>query len=71
MNQAGMSNKDVLISATINGAELVDMSDSLGTLSVGKQADIIATQGNPLEDISALLDVGFVMKGGKVVKSRL
>lgn len=51
MNQAGMSNKDVLISATINGAELVDMSDSLGTLSVGKQADIIATQGNPLEDI--------------------
>ncbi|QYJ93009.1 metal-dependent hydrolase family protein [Shewanella spartinae] len=71
MNQAGMSNKDVLISATINGAELVNMSDSLGTLSVGKQADIIATQGNPLEDISALLDVGFVMKGGKVVKSRL
>ncbi|QYJ81657.1 metal-dependent hydrolase family protein [Shewanella aegiceratis] len=71
MNQAGMSNKDVLISATINGAELVDMSDSLGTLSVGKQADIIATQGNPLEDISALLDVGFVMKGGKVVKSCL
>ncbi|MCG9714574.1 amidohydrolase family protein [Shewanella insulae] len=71
MNQAGMSNKDVLISATINGAELLDMSDTLGTLSVGKLADIIATQGNPLEDISALLDVGFVMKGGKVVKSRL
>ncbi len=71
MSQAGMSNQDVLISATINGAALINMSDSLGTLAVGKQADIIATQGNPLEDISALLDVGFVMKGGKVVKSGL
>ncbi len=71
MSQAGMSNQDVLISATINGAALINMSDSLGTLAVGKQADIIATQGNPLENISALLDVGFVMKGGKVVKSGL
>lgn len=71
MSQAGMSNQDVLISATINGAALINMSDSLGTLAVGKQADIIATLGNPLEDISVLLDVGFVMKGGKVVKSGL
>ncbi|MCG9697718.1 amidohydrolase family protein [Shewanella sp. Isolate11] len=68
MHQAGMSNKDILISATINGAELIDMSDSLGSLEVGKYADIIATDISPLEDISALLDVGFVMKNGQVYK---
>ncbi|GIU41385.1 Xaa-Pro dipeptidase [Shewanella sairae] len=71
MHQAGMSNSDILVSATVNGADLIDMSDSLGTLEVGKQADIIATSISPLNDISALLDVGFVMKGGKVYKQAL
>lgn len=71
MHQAGMSNSDILVSATVNGADLIDMSDSLGTLEAGKQADIIATSISPLNDISALLDVGFVMKGGKVYKQAL
>lgn len=66
MAEAGMSNMDIIKSATVNGADLLSMSDKIGTLEVGKQADIIATDGSPLDDIKQLLDVDFVMKGGKV-----
>ena len=68
MHENGMSEMDVLISATINAADLIDMSDSIGTIEVGKYADIIAVDRSPLEDIAELLDVDFVMKGGKIYK---
>lgn len=68
MKQAGMSNMDILVAATVNAADLIDMSDSLGTLEAGKHADLIALDASPLEDIEQLLDVDFVMKGGKVFK---
>jgi imidazolonepropionase-like amidohydrolase len=68
MSKAGMSNEDILISATINSAKLIDMSDKLGTLQVGKYADIIATHKSPLKQIEALLDVSFVMKNGVIYK---
>jgi imidazolonepropionase-like amidohydrolase len=44
------------------------MEGEIGTIEPGKRADLIATQGSPLEDISALLDVRFVMKDGEVYK---
>ncbi|MBU3004589.1 metal-dependent hydrolase family protein [Paraglaciecola arctica] len=66
MVKAGMSNMDVIKSATVNSADLLGMTEQIGTLAVGKQADIIATDGSPLEDIQQLLDVDFVMKGGKI-----
>ena len=69
MHKAGMPNADILVSATVNAADLIGMSDQLGTLEVGKQADIIATDGSPLTDIEELLDVDFVMKAGKVHKN--
>ena len=69
MVEAGMSEMDVIVSATINAADLVDMSDSIGTIEAGKLADIIAVSGSPLEDIEELLDVDFVMKDGKVYKN--
>jgi imidazolonepropionase-like amidohydrolase len=68
MVEAGMSEMDVLVSATVSAADLIDHSDSLGTLEPGKYADIIAVSASPLEDISELQDVDFVMKGGKVYK---
>ncbi len=70
MHQAGMSNADILKSATLNGADLISMSDKLGTLEAGKYADIIATDISPLKEIEALLDVDFVMKGGQVYKNK-
>jgi len=68
MVEAGMSEMDVIISATINAADLIDMSESTGTIEDGKFADIIAVDRSPLENIEELLDVDFVMKGGKVYK---
>lgn len=68
MVEAGMSEMDVLVAATVNAADLIDMSDALGTLETGKYADIIAVAASPLDDIAELLEVDFVMKGGKVFK---
>ncbi len=68
MVEAGMSAMQVIVSATVNAADLIDMSDSLGTIETGKIADIIAVDASPLDDIGELLDVDFVMKGGKVYK---
>ena len=68
MHKAGMKTSDILKSATVNSADLIGMSDTLGTIEVGKYADIIATDNSPLKDIKELLDVDFVMKGGKVFK---
>ena len=69
MVAAGMPEMEVIKSATVNAADLLDMSDSIGAIEVGKYTDIIAVDGSPLEDISELLDVGFVMKGGKIYKN--
>lgn len=68
MVEGGMSEMDVLVAATINAADLIDMSDTIGTIEKGKMADIIAVDSSPLENIEELLDVDFVMKGGKVYK---
>ncbi len=68
MHRAGMSTRDILVAATVNAADLIGMSDSLGSLEPGKHADLIATNGSPLEDIEELLEVDFVMRGGKVFK---
>ena len=46
------------------------MSDRIGTIETGKLADIVAVPGNPLDDITAMERVGFVMKDGNVYKRR-
>ena len=46
------------------------MADRIGTLAVGKAADLVATDGNPLDDITAVRRVAFVMKDGRVYKNR-
>ena len=68
MHQAGMKNSRILKTATVNAADLLGMSNKLGTIEPGKYADIIATDGSPLNNIEELLDVDFVMKGGKIYK---
>jgi imidazolonepropionase-like amidohydrolase len=65
----GMSPLQAIQSATINDADLLGWSDKVGTIEPGKWADIIAVDGNPLDDITTLQRVKFVMKGGEVVKS--
>ena len=70
MFAAGMTPQDILVSATIHGADLIGKSKILGTLEVGKVADIVAMHASPLNDINELLDIDFVMKAGKVVKQK-
>jgi len=70
MHEAGMPAMDVIKSATVTAAELISMSDSLGTIEAGKHADIIATHGSALDNIKELLDVDFVMKGGAIYKNK-
>ena len=67
MNEAGMPERDILISATINAADLMSLTDITGTIEAGKDADIVATAGNPLENISALMRPTFVMARGNQV----
>jgi imidazolonepropionase-like amidohydrolase len=57
--------------ATTVNAEIIRMSDKLGTIEKGKFADIIAVSGDPLQDISEMQHVKFVMKGGAVIKNDL
>jgi imidazolonepropionase-like amidohydrolase len=60
---------EAIRTATVNSAELIGIEDRAGTLEPGKWADVIAVAGNPLEDITLLENVRFVMKGGVVYKS--
>ncbi|MBB1333432.1 MULTISPECIES: metal-dependent hydrolase family protein [unclassified Pseudoalteromonas] len=67
----GMTEKQAIMSATVNAAKLLGQQDRLGQLSVGKQADIISVNGSPLDDITTLQNVQFVMKAGQIYKHQL
>lgn len=64
----GLSPREALVSATVNAAELLGLASEIGTLAVGKSADIIALDGNPLDDIRATERVRFVMARGAVIR---
>jgi imidazolonepropionase-like amidohydrolase len=65
----GMKPLDAIRSATLRGAELLRMEKQIGTIEAGKFADLIAVEGNPLQDIRALRKVVFVMKDGEIYKT--
>jgi imidazolonepropionase-like amidohydrolase len=64
---AGMSRGDALAASTINAARIIGSDDMLGSLEVGKLADVVAFDGDPMQDLSALIRPRLVMKGGQVV----
>ncbi len=70
MVKFGMTPMQAIQAATINPARLLKQTDRLGSLQKGRFADVVAVPGNPLENMSTLEHVTFVMKAGQVVKSQ-
>jgi imidazolonepropionase-like amidohydrolase len=71
MVKYGMTPMQAIRAATSDAAELLGWKDRVGSIEPGKYADLIAVGGDPLADVRALESVGFVMKGGEVVKNEL
>lgn len=68
MRKQGMSDREVLASATTGAAKVLGMENQIGRLAPGYSADIIAVDGNPLADVKVLEKVGFVMVRGRVIE---
>jgi imidazolonepropionase-like amidohydrolase len=68
VKEGGDNPMDALMSGTSVAAESLRMSDKIGSLAEGMEADLVAVKGNPLDDITAVRRVAFVMKHGKVYK---
>lgn len=71
MVEWGMTPTQAIQAATVNAADLLGWSERVGSIAAGKLADIIAVPTDPLADVTVLERVGFVMKGGVVVRNEL
>jgi imidazolonepropionase-like amidohydrolase len=69
IRDGGQPPMEAIIAATSRAAESIRMQDRIGTLAPGMEADIVAVDGNPLDDVTAFRRVVFVMKAGKVYKN--
>jgi imidazolonepropionase-like amidohydrolase len=69
VRDGGQPAMEAIVSGTSLAAESLRLQDRIGTIANGMEADIVAVSGNPLEDITAVRNVVFVMKGGKVYKN--
>ena len=68
MVRYGMTPMQAIVAGTSSGATLLGLEREIGTIAVGKRADLVAVQGNPLDNIQILENVSFVMKDGRVFK---
>src|SRR5438034_1719896 len=69
VQMAGQRPADALAGATSLNAQAIELADRIGSIAAGMEADLIAVDGDPLKDITALRRVVFVMKAGKVYKN--
>jgi imidazolonepropionase-like amidohydrolase len=68
MKAAGMDSYDILYSATTGAATMLGFQDEIGSIAPGKQADLVAIPGDPMQNMELMMDVQWVMKGGVIVK---
>ena len=71
VRHGGLTPARAIQGGTIINAEVLGWQDRVGSIEKGKFADLVAVPGDPLADITALQRVGFVMKGGKVIRNEL
>jgi imidazolonepropionase-like amidohydrolase len=69
--ETGVVNLELIRMATKTAAECLGLNDEIGTIEIGKVADIIIVEGDPLTDIESLKNICLVMKRGKVLKEKL
>jgi len=71
MVEWGMTPMSAIQASTVNNADLFGWSDRIGSITAGKYADIVAVDGDPLQNVGILENIGFVMKGGAIYKNTL
>ncbi|MBS1797503.1 MAG: amidohydrolase family protein [Acidobacteria bacterium] len=71
MVKYGLTPMQAIQAATVNGADLLGWSENIGSITAGKYADLIAVEGDPLQDVRLFENVRFVMKGGEVYKNQM
>ena len=71
MSEAGMSHMQVIVASTKNAARVCGLGGELGTLEVGKAADVLVVSGDPLEDLGVLTDVRLVIHAGAVIRDEV
>ncbi len=71
LTRIGLKPAEALRTATLGAAEVLAWGDRIGTIEVGKFADLIAVEGNPLDDLSALKRVIFIMRSGRIYRNAL
>jgi imidazolonepropionase-like amidohydrolase len=69
MKKAGLTNAQILSASTINGAKALGKEKQFGSIDIGKEADLIILNSNPLENIDAIKDIQYVIKGGNILSS--
>lgn len=69
MQQAGMTPMQIIVAATRNAAHVCNLGNELGTLEIGKIADVLVVSGDPLQDIHALRSTRIVIHGGEVIRN--
>jgi imidazolonepropionase-like amidohydrolase len=71
VTEVGMKPQESIYCATVNPAKLLRQENNLGSLEIGKLADIVGCRADPLADITELTRIAFVMKGGTIYKDEL
>ena len=71
VNDAGQRPMDAILSATSRAAEALGLDDQIGTVAPGFVADLVAVEGNPLDNIEAIRNIRWVMKGGEVYRNEV
>jgi len=71
LKEAGLTNMQIIVAATKHGAEICSIQNEVGTVELGKRADLLIVQGNPLVDLDCINNVRIVIKDGFIVTNRI